>query len=249
LYAEAERLVDDLKYTTKKGKKLTFLNKHSRDYFINPSERSFVEHNIELYHYLTENGLMIPIEGNDASGGRVVDSLTLMPSWIRNLIKVDGKYLTECDFACLHPNIAMQLYGGSKEYLNHNDVAIASNIDVKTVKMEHLSFFNKEVWQMKKSLLYDYYLSTEPQMLRKIEQEKYNSVHKHKITSRKMFKKEVEIMTEVIQILSKENISVGYIYDALICHPDNADRVKVVMDEVCLKHGVKTIAKMSKNKH
>lgn len=55
-------------------------------------------------------------------------------------------------------------------------------------------------------------------------------------------------MTEVIQILSKENISVGYIYDALICQPDNADRVKVVMDEVCLKHGVKTFAKMSNKK-
>jgi len=244
LYSEARRLVN-LGYTTKKGKKLTFLNKHSTDYFKNPFERSFVELNIELFNYLTENGLMIPIEGNDASGGRVVDSLTLMPSWIRNLIKVDGKYLTECDFVCLHPNIAMQIYGGSKEYLNHNDVEIASNIDVKTVKIEHLSFFNKEVWQMKVSPLYTYYLATEPQMLRKIEQEKYNSVHKHKITSRKMFKKEVDIMTEVIQILSKENTSVGYIYDALICHPDNADRVKMVMDKVCLKHGVKTIAKMS----
>ena len=62
-----------------------------------------------------------------------------------------------------------------------------------------------------------------------------------------MFKKEVDIMTEVIQILSKENINVGYIYDALICHPNNADSIKVEIDKVCLKHGVKTIAKISNN--
>jgi hypothetical protein len=55
-------------------------------------------------------------------------------------------------------------------------------------------------------------------------------------------------MTEVIQILSKENINVGYIHDALICHADNADNLKVVMDKVCLKHGVTNIAKMSNKK-
>ena len=59
-----------------------------------------------------------------------------------------------------------------------------------------------------------------------------------------MFEKEVSIMTDVISQLSKESIRVGYVYDALLCHPTNASRVKEVMDEIVLKHGVKTIAKI-----
>ena len=58
---EAKKLVKQ-KYQTKKGKKLTFLNKHLPSNFKNPQERSFVEHGIEIYEYLTGNGLMIPEE-------------------------------------------------------------------------------------------------------------------------------------------------------------------------------------------
>ena len=75
--------------------------------------------------------------------------------------------------------------------------------------------------------------------------EKYSSEFNHKITSRRLMAKEVEIMTEVVEILNQELIYVGYVYDALICHPKDANRVKEVMDYVILKHGVKTSAKLS----
>ena len=55
-------------------------------------------------------------------------------------------------------------------------------------------------------------------------------------------------MTIVIYNLNKEGIYVGYVYDAVFCHPDDANRVKQVMDEVIIKFGVKTTAKLSNGK-
>lgn len=241
---EADRLIK-LGYVTKKGRKLSKLNKHVRSYYKNHKELSFVEDAIEIFEYLTDNGLFIPAIGGEASGGRVVDSFTLMPSWIRNMVKVNGKPLVESDYSCLHPNIAIKLYDGSTTNLIHDDLSIELDIDVKSVKVEHLSFFNKEVWQMKQSPLYEYYLKNEPRMLQNVISEKHRSQFKHKITSRRLFAKEVEVMTDVIQQLNKEGIYVGYVYDALFFHPDYAERVKEVMDTVIQQHRIKTIAKLS----
>jgi hypothetical protein len=82
-------------------------------------------------------------------------------------------------------------------------------------------------------------------MIRAIEKEKISSEFKYRITSRKLFKKEVEIMTEVIIRLNAQGIYIGYIYDALICHPKDAQIVAQVMNEVVLELGVKTIASCS----
>lgn len=243
---EADRLIA-LGYVTKKGKKLTKLNKHSRSYYKNHKELSFVEDAIEIFEYLTDNGLLIPVVGGEASGFRVVDSFTLMPSWIRNLVLVNSKIQVESDYTCLHPNIAIALYDGSTSYLTHGDLGSELKIDIKKVKNEHLSFFNKEVWQMKQSPLYSYYQQNEPRMLQNVIAEKYNSQHKHKITSRRLFAKEVELMTTVIQQLNKEGIYVGYVYDALFFHPDYAKRVKEVMDTTIEQFGIRTIAKLSNN--
>lgn len=241
---EADRLIKN-RYTTKKGKKLARLNKHARSYYKNHKELSFVEDAIEIFQYLTDNGLLIPTIGGEASGGRVVDSFTLMPSWIRNMVKVNGKPLVESDYSCLHPNIAIAIYDGSTSNLIHDDLGLELNIDVKTIKIEHLSFFNKEVWQMKQSPLYEYYLKNESRMIQNVIAEKHSSQFKHKITSRRLFAKEVEVMTTVIQQLNKEGIYVGYVYDALFFNPDYAKRVKEVMDDVIQQYGIKTIAKLS----
>nr|WP_315218418.1 hypothetical protein [uncultured Flavobacterium sp.] len=241
---EGDRLIGT-KYKTKKGKILKKLGNHSRAYFQNPQKYSFVEDSIEVFKYLTEDGLMFPEVGNDKSGGRIVDSFTLMPSWIRRMIKIKGKTNVEADYSCLHPNIAISLYGGSKEFITHGDLGLAMNTDVDIIKVEHLSFFNKKVWQMKKSPLYQYYEKYEPNMLKNIIAEKYSSEFKHNITSRRLFAKEVEIMTDVVEVLNKESIYVGYIYDALFCHPKDANMVKEVMDAIIQKHNVKTTAKLS----
>jgi hypothetical protein len=244
IWEEGYKLIK-LKYMTKKGKLLKKLGKHSRSYFTNPQKYSFIENSIKVFKYLTEDGLIYPEIGNEKSGGRIVDSFTLMPSWIRQMLKVNGEAIMEADYSCLHPNIAVGLYGGIKEYLTHSDLGLAMSTDISIIKVEHLSFFNKKVWQMKASPLYKYYEKNEPKMLENVIEEKYASEFKHNITSRRLFAKEVEIMTKVVEELNKEFIYVGYVYDAFICHPNYANRVKEVMDSVILNKGIKTSAKLS----
>lgn len=241
LKAEANRLIRE-KYVTKKGKLLTKLNNHSKDYFKNAAQRSYVEENIKAFKFYTDISYMIPSIGDSKSGGRVVDSFTLMPGWIRNLITIDGEEIVLVDYKALHPNIAMSVYGGSKKFLTHQQVAEESGIEVKDVKIQHLSFFNKQVRDMKESPLYAYYHKSDPSMIAKIEQEKWNSEFKHKITSMRMFAKEVEIMTECIRRLNKIGIYVGYIYDALFCKESEKELVKKIMNEVVVELGVHTIA-------
>ena len=239
---EAKRLVK-LNYTTKKGKKLTFLNKHSKSYWKDYEDRSFVEESIELFLRLTQNGFLIPMIGDEKSGGRVVDSFTLMPAWIRNMCKIDGKRIEEADYSALHPNIAMNIYNGNFEYITHEQIAQELDKDIKEVKIEHLSFFNKTWNQMTKSFLFDYYCKNEPTLMENIFKDKDSSKFEHKITSMKMFKVEVDIMTSVIKELNSEGIYVGYVYDALFCNPKNKKRVSDIMNEKILNFGVKTKAK------
>ena len=238
---EAKRLTK-LKYRTKKGKTLTFLNKHPRSYYKDANSRSFVEQNIKLFDYLTKRGFMIPIIGKEKSGGRVVDSFTLMPSLIRKLVKIDGEPIVTVDFKAFHSNIAMTIYGGTKKYLTHDQVAKDSNIELADVKTEHLSYFNERVQGMKRSPLYSYYNESETAMNEAIIKEKQMSVKGHKITSMRMFAKEVEIMTECIKQLNSKGILVGYVYDALFCKQSDAKIVEETMNKVVLEFGVYTIA-------
>jgi hypothetical protein len=240
---EAKRLIK-MGYQNKKGKKLIFRNKKSDDHYGDISKLSFVEDSLKIYNYLTKNGLMIPKPGNEKSGGRIVDSFVLMPSWIRRLVKINGQPIAEADYSCLHPNIAMSIYGGNTQYLTHDILAKKLVISEGAVKIEHLAFFNKEVWQMKQSQLYDYYQKQEPSMLNAIIVEKQNSKFCHKITSRRLFDKEVEIMTEVVSRLNEEGIFVGYVYDALFFDPVYSKKVIEVMNQVSGDLGVFTSAKI-----
>jgi hypothetical protein len=185
---------------------------------------------------------MIPSVGDEKSGGRVVDSFTLMPAWIREQITVNGIKLTECDYTALHPNIAVKLYNGSQRYLTHQNVAERTGIDVKDIKTEHLSFFNKHWQGMLKSQLYAFYFQHEPDMLSRI----YNDKKKHgyKVTSAKMFSVEVAIMTDVIKHLSTIGINVLYVYDALLCEEKDKAIVVETMNRIILEHGVYTCVKV-----
>lgn len=243
--AEADRLIKS-GYENKKGKKLVRRNKKGKEHFKDSANLSFIEDAVKIFKYLTKNGVMIPRPGSKKSGGRVVDSFALMPSWIRKLVKVDGVPVAEVDYSCLHPNIAMMLYGGNAKYLKHVDLANNLNIDEKVIKIEHLSFFNKKANQMKNSPLFEYYQNHEPVMVRNIIVEKRYSEFKHKSTSRSLFAKEVELMTEVVARLNEEGIFVGYVYDALFFDPIHAVKVKEVMDEVAIDLGVFTVAKIEK---
>lgn len=241
LKVEANRLIKE-NHKTKKGKILTKLNNHSKDYFKDASQRSFVEENIKAFKFYTDISYMIPSIGDYKSGGRVFDSFSLMPSWIRKSVKIDNEPIVEVDFKALHPNIAMSIYGGSKKFLTHQQVAEESGIAIKRVKIQHLSFFNETLMGMKWSPLYKYYQKTEPLLLKNIEYEKKSSEYNYRITSMRMFAKEVEIMTECIRRLNEIGIYVGYIYDALFCKENEREIVKKIMNEVAVELGVYTIA-------
>ena len=228
-------------YRTKKGKILTLRNKHKNEYWKDFKNRSFVEDNIELFEFLTGRGFMIPASGDEKNGGRVVDSIALMPSWIRNEITVDGKKLKECDYKALHPNIAIKLYHGNESYLTHQNVAERTGIDLKKIKIEHLSFFNKNWFGMTKSPLFDYYCKNEADMLSRIYQDK--KANGHKITSMKMFKVEVDVMTDVVKYLNSKGVYVLYVYDALLCEDKNKALVIKTMNRITLEHDVKTNVK------
>jgi hypothetical protein len=229
-------------HKTKKRKILTIRNKHKNDYWKDSDNRSFVEDNILLFEFLTSRGFMIPSVGDDKSGGRVVDSFTLMPAWIREQITVDGIKLTECDYTALHPNIAIKLYGGKLSYLTHQNVAERTGIDVNSIKTEHLSFFNKQWLAMLKSPLFEFYSKHEADMLSRIYTEKKELGYK--VTSAKMFSVEVAIMTDVIKHLSTLGINVLYVYDALLCEEKDKAIVVETMNRIILEHGVYTCVKV-----
>ena len=226
------------KHRTKKGKLLTFLNKKAKSYYTYPKQRSFVEENLKQYNYLVGVNYIIPKVGDYKSGGRVVDSFNLMPSWIRSLVKIDNEKLVELDFKALHPNIAMNLYGGTEYQITHQKIAKALKTPLKEVKIEHLSFFNKRVCDLKKSPLYQYYLGREKLMLENLINDKHTNGYK--ITSQKLFKKEVEIMTSIIQELNCIGIYVIYVYDALYCKTSDKIIVTEIMNRTIIKHGVNT---------
>jgi len=233
----AKKLVKE-NYKNKKGKKLTFLNKKSKSYYSSSKPRSFVEYNIKLYDSLVGSNYMIPKIGDFKSGGRVVDSFNLMPSWIRPLVKINNEEIIELDFKALHPNIAFSIYGEPEHQITHEYVAKALSKPLYEIKIEHLSFFNKRVEDMKKSILYDFYYEREKVMLENLirEKEKYD----YKKTSQQLFKKEVIIMSDIIYELSGLGIYVLYVYDALYCRQTHEGIVTEIMNRVIKKHGVFT---------
>jgi hypothetical protein len=239
LTAEGKRLVK-LKTKTKKGKILTMRNKHNDSYWKDVSNRSFIEDSIELFSMLTADGLMMPTVGGEKSGGRVVDSFTLMPSWIRNLVKFDGEALVEADYGALHPNLCATIYKTNSDLISHDTVAEYLGVDRQVAKIEHLSFFNKQEWQMEKSPLFKYYMDKKPLMMNSLLNDKKKQGYK--VTSKKLFKMEVELMTEVIARLSSIDIYVLYVYDALFATQKNIEMVTDVMNEVADEMDIKTIA-------
>jgi len=214
----AKKLVKE-NYKNKKGKKLTFLNKKSKSYYSSSKPRSFVEYNIKLYDSLVGSNYMIPKIGDFKSGGRVVDSFNLMPSWIRPLVKINNEEIIELDFKALHPNIAFSIYGEPEHQITHEYVAKALSKPLYEIKIEHLSFFNKRVEDMKKSILYDFYYEREKVMLENLirEKEKYD----YKKTSQQLFKKEVIIMSDIIYELSRLGI---YVMSMMHCIVDKLMR-------------------------
>jgi hypothetical protein len=235
---EAKRLVKE-KYLNNKGKKLTILNGQKKSLYKDFGSRVSYEDSLKAYKNLTDNGISIPSISGEKAGGRVYDSFNMMPSFIRNLIKIDNEKIVNVDLKCLHPNLGMKLYGGNSKYLTHQEIAEKLKLDLNVVKVEHLSFFNKHPEQMKQSQLFEYYNKNEPKMLENLIEDKYKN--DFKITSQRMFKLEVEIMTECIERLNKMKIYPLYVFDALLINYSYQNVVEFTMNEVLEEMGIYTI--------
>jgi hypothetical protein len=243
LLTKAKELIAK-QYKTKKGKTLMFRHNNSNSRFkhLDLSTISFVEDNIRQFEFLISPSFLMPMVGGIESGGRVCDSLTLLPSWIRSEITINGVKLIEHDYKCLHPNILVSLYEGNQQYITHKKIVNSLNLndnELQRIKTEHLSFFNKRIEGMEKmSDLYLYYSKYEAEMLNKIKEDKI--INKHTYTSKLMFAKEVEIMSDCISQLNALDIQVMYIYDALACEEKDSALVEQIMNDTIIKHGVFT---------
>lgn len=227
-------------YKNKKGKRLIKLGKKSRSK-IDTSKFSILEDSIELFDYLTTDGLMIPIVSENA-GGRVYDSLNLLPSWIREMILIDNEEPAEVDCVALHPNIALSIYSETeKEHINHTIVADYLNIPLIDAKIEHLSFFNKPYNTMLKSPLFRYYESNHKNMLQNLYYDKQDNGYKS--TSKRLFESEVGIMTTAIKELQNKGINVLYCFDALICKRSDKQIVVEALNKALKNYKINTIAK------
>lgn len=232
LNKKAKRLVKE-KYTNRKGQVLKFRNKHPDSYFKDIENIVFVEDHLSMFERYITNHLRLPTIGDDKSGGRVVDSLVLLPKWIREEILIDGERIVECDYQCLHPNIAFSIYGGGFKFLTHQTVADYLAVDVKVVKRGHLKFFNQRIQSMQKNPVFSYYKENHEGLLKSFREEKIKN-NTHKITSKRLFAKEVKLMTKVIEKLNRAEIYGIYVYDALYVKESDSITVGDVMNKVAL---------------
>ena len=226
-------------YKNKDGKELRFKKDKKK---INREKYTYVEDAIDRFKFLTDGGYMIPIfKDGENICGRVVDSFTLMNSWIRNLIKIDGYNTVEIDFTALHPNIASMLYDSKLKYINHQDISEELNIDIKKVKKLHLSFFNYNLNFFKSSKLFNYYYEKDPDFIERIIKDKQN--YGYKITTIKLFNIEVKLMSNIIDELDKNNIRCLYIYDALLVSQKDLFKTKHIMNNNAIKMNIYTNVK------
>lgn len=241
-------------YSNKRGKKLIWAKTH-RKKLEATKKYVFAEDYLKLFHELTDK-FLIPIIGGENSGGRVVDSFTLMPSVLRVLFTIDGEPIEIPDYSALHPNIAVKIFDGDTKYITHKKIATELGIEENEVKIENLSFFNKSfggeitnkdgknvyISGMIYSPIYKFYEKNDQKMILNIKNNKEKNGYKE--TSKLLLTKEVEIMETVMERLFNEfGIITGYVYDALICSKENRNTVVKVMNEEILKFGVYTQAK------
>jgi hypothetical protein len=225
----AEQLV--IQKYKRRGKQLVHLRDRDRKKLNENKEYLFVEDHLRIYDFAVKSP-KLPTVGGEESGNRVVDFLVRIPQWIRKMVKIDNEEIVECDFKCLHPNLIMSIYRGGMKYITHQKIADETGISVNEVKKEHLSFFNQHKNQMSKSVLFNYYMQKEPEMMDRLLRDKNIRPKYYKRTSMKLFKIEVELMTDLIKRLNSQGIYVIYVYDALYCKKSDEEKVRTVMNTV-----------------
>jgi hypothetical protein len=86
--------------------------------------------------------------------------------------------------------------------------------------------------------LFNYYIHNELQMMENICKDKLENGHE--ITSKRLFREEVDLMRQNIIELNSRNIYVGYVYDALFCHPRDKEIVREIMNNTAKRLKINT---------
>lgn len=239
IHAEAKLLVAQ-GYHNKKGRKLVFLNNNARLRWKNQNAIAFVEDSVEVYDLLTANGFIIPVVGDDHSGGRIVDSFALMPSWIRSMTSIDGERMVEADYSALHPNLIQKIYRGPLQHITHQQIANELGIAKDVVKTHHLALFNRRSEDMEKSPIYKFYMDCCPEMMARIHEDK--AQHGYRVTSRRLFRAETDLMTSVISDLNSKEVNALYIYDALMVAKPHHRQLINTMNQNAARMNIHTTA-------
>lgn len=249
--AEADRIIKNKEQLTR-GRKLVKLHRYSKTHpkfkkLIKQKRICFYEDSLEIFTRNTTDGFYLPKISEKNAGGRVVDSFNLMPSWIRKLIKINGERLVTLDFKCLHPNIVLSLYNSHLKYITHQQVCNELNeilqlkkpLSIHSIKTQHLSVFNQTAKKIKLYKVYHYYNLKDPDFMDVLLKEKENNP---KLTTKKMFTKEVELMTTIMDQFDALNIKALYIYDAVMVEPKNVTKALEIMNAAAIKLNIHTIA-------
>lgn len=244
-------------YRNRDGKRLVWVGNNVGRY--PRKEFVYAEDHLKILQ-IYRDVFRMPVVASKTGGYRVYDRYNMLPKTIRGLIRLGGEKVKNLDYICLHPNLSQTLYSSNPKAVTHRMVAefleegFSDMSDKKQVeviqryKVAHLSFFNLPVDQMKFSIVYPYYEKNDLEFLRRIEDEKiFSEVYGdekeslgYRITSKKMFGLEVELMGEVIRRLNKENIRALYIFDAISVNERDLKRAAEIMNDVAKEFNINT---------
>lgn len=206
------------------------------------------------YERMLQIGLRIPKVSIEFR--RMTDSLNLLPTWIREEIKITNEdnikeEMIELDCKCLHANIVYKLLHqtGKLKYKEKENDWWQNNMqgDIYTkllkytkmnrieIKKECLSFFNNKNHLCKHYKIYELFNTHAPTFISSMENVKRTN---HKTMCKMLFDEEVTIMEKVIQQLEKLNIKVITIHDAIVCAKSNQHIVKHFMNEILKQQNI-----------
>ena len=227
------------KYVTPKGKKYIKPSKKKRQRLLEGSDVIYTDDLMNIYNYLTKGGIKQFSIGNE-NCPRPISSITLMPSVIRKEIKMGGQELYELDYTALHPNIANCLYGENQSMITHKDMEVYLSIPYLQAKKYNLSYFNYEEKYFLSSKASKYYQENHPILFDELLRIKQINPM---IITHSLFKKEVELMTNVFVELDKNGIRPVYVYDAVLVIKEHVSQTREIMNLVAKQMGINSIVK------
>lgn len=220
-----------------KDKIPTILYTNKKTKYKDKDDRVFLEDLLEIYDYLfCRSRLFVPASTEKCS--RITTAFNILPKWIRKQFLIDNQNIVENDYKCLHPNLICTIYGSKLKYITHEQIAKDLGINLVDIKREHLSYFNCKVSDMANYSVHKWYLENDLELIESVIKDK--KANGYRITSKKLFDLETQIMEDTITVLTKLNKQSMYVYDALYSTEKDKDLFVNLMNQVALANNVFT---------